>query len=111
MTKAPKTLLSKNHDLERQEPTTPETAPPEVQKPANLRANAVPLDGYVLSVDGKFKSRYENAEDAVAAGTKLKQTFPVIQVAIYDAAGRRYTPVELNGPEKAAASPQGSPAA
>jgi hypothetical protein len=104
MSKAPKTLLPKNQDLERQEPKTPQIALPEVKKPANLRANAVPLDGYVLSVDGKFKSRYENAKDAMAAGTKLKQTYPVIRVAIYDAAGRTYAPVELREPETAASA-------
>ncbi len=28
------------------------------EKPANLRADAMPTDGYVLSVDGKLKSRF-----------------------------------------------------
>ena len=31
----------------------------------------------------------------MAAATKLKQSYPVIQVAIYDAAERNYTPVAL----------------
>jgi hypothetical protein len=31
----------------------------------------------------------------MAAGSKLKQKFPVTQVAVYDAAGEVYTPVEL----------------
>ncbi len=44
------------------------------QAAANLRANAMPVDGFVLSIDGKLKTRYENAKDAVAAGTKLKQS-------------------------------------
>ena len=66
----------------------------ETKKPTNLRANAVPADGYVLSIDGKLKTRYDNSADAVAAGKKLKQTFPVLQVSIYDATGRSCTPVE-----------------
>lgn len=47
-------------------------------KPANLRANAMPTDGYVLVVDGKLKTRFDSSEDAMTAGTKLKQSFPVI---------------------------------
>jgi hypothetical protein len=64
-------------------------------KPANLRANAMPTDGYVLVVDGKLKTRFDTSEAAVTAGTKLKQSFPVIQVAVLDAAGQKSTPVEL----------------
>ncbi|MGE5215951.1 MAG: hypothetical protein ACM3SP_02985 [Chloroflexota bacterium] len=56
----------------------------------------MPVDGYVLSIDGKLKMRYESSEDAMAAGTKLKQKFPAIQVAVYDAIGRNYTPVDLH---------------
>jgi hypothetical protein len=63
--------------------------------PENLRANAVPTDGYVLSVDGKLKTRYETSKEAVTAAEKLKQNFPVIQVAVFDAAERMYSPVEL----------------
>jgi hypothetical protein len=64
------------------------------QKPENLRANAMPRDGYILAVDGKLKTRYETSEEAMTAGSKLKQSFPVIQVAVYDAKERAYTPVE-----------------
>ena len=48
------------------------------KRPANLRANAMPVDGFVLSIDGKLKTRYESAKDATAAGAKLKQSYPVI---------------------------------
>ncbi len=75
---------AKGHDVKLQEG----------KKPENLRANMMPTDGFVLSVDGKLKTRYESAEDAAAAGTKLKQSYPVIQVAVYDAMARKYTPVE-----------------
>jgi hypothetical protein len=67
----------------------------DTKKPANLRANAMPTDGYVLSVDGKLKTRYETSKEAVTAGSKLKQSFPVLQVAIYDATERVYTPLDL----------------
>ena len=64
------------------------------KQPTNLRANALPTDGYVLSIDGKLKARYETSKEAMTAASKLKQSFPVIQVEIYDAAERKYTTVE-----------------
>ena len=106
MSKPPKASMAKNPDRDSQEPKTPDIAVHEDKKPTNLRANAVPINGYVLSVDGKFKSHYDNSADALAAGFRLKQTYPVIQVAIYDAAGRSYTSVEVHDLEKAAAPPQ-----
>jgi hypothetical protein len=65
------------------------------QKPANLRANAMPADGFVMTVDGKLKTRFDSADDAAAAGLKLKQRYPAIQVAVYDATARIYTPVDV----------------
>lgn len=67
-------------------------------KPANLRANAMPTDGYILTVDGKLKTRFETSDEAMSAGLKLKQSYPVVQVAVFDASARSYTPVVL--PEK-----------
>ncbi len=67
----------------------------ETEKPKNLRANTLPTDGFALCVDGKMKTRYETSQQATAAGLQLKQTYPVIQVTVYDAAARLYTPVEL----------------
>ena len=71
----------------------------DTKKPANLRADVLPTDGYLLAVDGKLKKRYETAEEAMTEGAKLKQSFPMIQVAIYDAAERKSTPVELRETE------------
>jgi len=82
------------------EPKHEPTQREDVKKPKNLAANVTPIDGFVLSVDAKFKTRFESSEDAMAAGVKLKQRYPVIQVAIYDAAARVYTPVDL--PEQGA---------
>lgn len=66
----------------------------ELPRPTNLRANAIPADGYVLSIDGKLKARYETAKEAVEAGTKLKQSFPAIYISVFDAAKRVYTPLD-----------------
>jgi len=70
------------------------------KKPENLRANVTPNDGFVLSVDGKLKARFDTSGEAMTAGVKLKQDYPVIQVAVFDATARSYTPVAL--PEKSA---------
>jgi hypothetical protein len=67
-------------------------------KPANLPTNAMPTEGYVLAVDGKLKTRYDTSEAAVAAATKLKQSFPMVQTAVYDAAARVYTKIDPGTP-------------
>ena len=66
----------------------------EGKRPENRSASTMPADGHVLSVDGKFKTRYDTAELAMAAAVKLKQAYPVIQVAVYDAAAKSWTPVK-----------------
>jgi hypothetical protein len=71
----------------------------ETKKPGNVRANAVPVDGFVLSVDGKLKARYETSVAAMTAASKLKQSYPVIQVAVYDAITRTFIPVQTQPPE------------
>jgi hypothetical protein len=68
----------------------------ETKKPENLPANATPTDGFVLSVDRKLKTRFDTAESAMAAGAKLKSSYPVVEVAIYDATARTYTPIEID---------------
>jgi hypothetical protein len=67
----------------------------ETKKPTNLRTNAMPIDGFVLTVDGKSKARYETEAEALAAGSKLKQTYPAIRVTVFEPITRVYTPVEL----------------
>jgi hypothetical protein len=70
----------------------------EVMKaPANLRANALPTEGYILSVDGKMKTQYQTRAQAAAAASKLKKSFPMIQVAVYDAAEKTYFPINAEG--------------
>ncbi len=91
---------SKVHEPTIREPKHQEIKLQETKRPTNLRADAMPVDGYVLSIDGKLKKRYESAKEAMAAGTTLKQRYPVIQVAVYDAAERNYTPVEIGEQEK-----------
>jgi hypothetical protein len=65
-----------------------------IKQPAIPRADAIPTTGSVLSIDGKLKAQYETSKEAMTAASKLKQSFPVIHVEVYDAAERKYTPVE-----------------
>ena len=51
-----------------------------------------------MAVDGKLKARYESESDSMTAASKLKQSYPVLQIAVYDAAKRTYTAV--NAQEK-----------
>ena len=67
----------------------------ETGKARKLSANARPIGGFALVVDGKFKTQFETSDAAMAAGTKLKQKYPVIRIAIFDAVERSYATVEL----------------
>jgi hypothetical protein len=60
------------------------------KRPGNLRANEVPRDGFVLSVDGVLKARYETLAEATTAGSNLKKKFPVIHVEVFDATAQKY---------------------
>jgi DMSO/TMAO reductase YedYZ molybdopterin-dependent catalytic subunit len=64
-------------------------------RPKNPSANILPSEGYVLEIDGKFKSEYETSKAAMKAGLELKEKYPQIQVKVYGAKQRTRTPVEL----------------
>ncbi|WOH51377.1 hypothetical protein [Bradyrhizobium sp. sBnM-33] len=49
------------------------------------RADRLPTEGFVMVVDGHFKSEFDTAEAAEAAGRKLKSAYPMLQIEIYDA--------------------------
>ena len=63
------------------------------KRPKNPSANVLPTEGFVLQIDGKFKSEYETAAQAMKAGVELKKKYPYLQVIIYDAKERTRTPV------------------
>jgi hypothetical protein len=44
-------------------------------RPKNPSANLRPTEGYILEVDGKFKSEYENSEAALKVGLELKKKY------------------------------------
>jgi hypothetical protein len=60
----------------------------EIEPKKPTRADLPPSEGYVLVVDGHFKSEFKTVEAAEEAGGKLKMKFPKLQIQIYDAATR-----------------------
>ena len=58
----------------------------EPEQKAVLRADRLPAEGFVIIVDGHFKSVFDTATAAEASGRKLKSTYPMLQIQIYDAA-------------------------
>jgi hypothetical protein len=56
-----------------------------------LRADRPPAEGFTIVVDGHFKSEFGTLEAAEASGRKLKTTYPMLQIEIYDAATRLRT--------------------
>jgi hypothetical protein len=59
---------------------------PEPKKP--LRADRPPTEGFTVIVDGHFKSDFETLDAAEASGRKLRSTYPMLKIEIYDAATR-----------------------
>jgi hypothetical protein len=52
------------------------------------RADRPPAEGFVVVVDGHFKSEFDTAEAAEASGRALKSAYPMLQIEIYDAETR-----------------------
>ena len=52
------------------------------------RADRPPAEGFVVVVDGHFKSEFDTAEAAEASGRKLISSYPMLQIEIYDAANK-----------------------
>ena len=56
-------------------------------EPKAPRADRSPTEGFVVIVDGHFKSVFDTTvEAAEAAGRKLKSAYPMLQIEINDAA-------------------------
>jgi hypothetical protein len=55
------------------------------------RADRPPTHGFVIIVDGHFKSEFDTVEAAEAAGRKLLSAYPMLQIEIYDAATKGRT--------------------
>ena len=71
-------------------PAAPVSKP--VSNPTS-RADVPPEAGFTLLVDGHFKNQFETLAQAKLAGTELKSRFPMLRIAVYDAATRTRLPV------------------
>jgi hypothetical protein len=86
----------KKASLVLKEPAVEQSANNGTTRPKNPPSNVRPTEGYILEVDGKFKTDYETSAAAMKAGLELKTKYPQIQVKVYDAKERTRTPVELS---------------
>jgi hypothetical protein len=92
----------KKSALGMKEPTVEQPASNGTTRPKNPSTNTIPSEGYVLEIDGKFKSEFETSEAAMKAALELKKKYPQIHVNMYDAKEHTRTLVEPT--EKSAAS-------
>src|SRR5674476_1498399 len=81
----------KKPPLAMKEKATEQPADNGTTRPKNPSANLRPTVGYILEVDGKFKSDYESSAAAMKVGLELKTKYPHIQVKVYDAKAVSYT--------------------
>ena len=85
----------KKASLVLKEPAVEQPANNGTTRPKNPPSNVRPTEGYILEVDGKFKTEFETSAAAMKAGLELKKKYPQIQVKVYDAKERTRTLVEL----------------
>ncbi|PPQ17305.1 hypothetical protein CV770_21635 [Bradyrhizobium sp. AC87j1] len=55
----------------------------------------LPASGYVLEVDGQFKTEYASRDGAWAGAEELKKRRPMLQIRIYDAMTKAREEVRL----------------
>ena len=90
-----KKLKDPSADVFVKKPKNPSADAPST-RPKNPSANNLPTEGYVLEIDGKFKSEYATSDEASKAGLELKKKFSNIQINVYDAKKRTRTLIELS---------------
>jgi hypothetical protein len=67
----------------------------EQHQPRNpQRADIIPTEGFAMVVDGQLKSKFNDEQDARAAGAELLSKFPMLRVEVYNAQTRVRTKVE-----------------
>ena len=68
---------------------------PEEEQPRNItRADLVLTEGFGLEVDGRMKIVFPTLDAARKRAKDLKAQFPMLQIKVYDAAGKARTLVE-----------------
>jgi hypothetical protein len=61
------------------------------------RADVVPVDGFVIEVDGRLKQRFDDKSAAQNAALQLKQRFSMLQVRVYDAIEKSRALIDASG--------------
>ena len=61
-------MNTKKPTLAMKEPTGEQPASNDTHRPKNRSAGTIPSEGYVLEIDGKFKSEFESSEAAMKSG-------------------------------------------
>jgi hypothetical protein len=69
-----------------------------------ILTNALPAEGYIVELGGKFDSEYGTFMAAVKAGLELKNKYSQAQVKVYDANERTRSPAELSEPSETEAA-------
>jgi hypothetical protein len=59
-----------------------------------ILTNALPAEGYIVELGGKFDSEYGSITAALKAGLELKNKDSQAQVKVYDVSERTPTPAE-----------------
>ena len=64
----------------------------EEQQPRNIqRADIAPSSGYVIVVDGHFKTQFSEESAAKKAAAELLANYPMLQIEIYNATAKTRT--------------------
>jgi hypothetical protein len=78
--------VSKGPEMEKQVLWLDESKPKKA-----TRADRPPTEGFVMVVDGHFKSQFNTVEAAEASAGKLKSAYPMLRIEIYDAVNQAHT--------------------
>jgi len=87
--------IKKKPALGMKEPTAEQPTSNDTIRPKNPSASTIPSEGYVLEIDGKFKSEFETSDAAMKSALDLKKKYPQIKVNVYDAKEHARTLVDL----------------
>jgi hypothetical protein len=60
----------------------------------HIHSDALPTEGFIIEVDGKFDSEYGTLMGVLKAGLELMQKFPQSQVKVHDVDEEMQAPVD-----------------
>lgn len=63
-------------------------APSDEHQPKMQRADVLPVEGFTLVIDNRFKAQFDDEDAAKVAAADLLSRYKMLQIEIYDAAKR-----------------------